>query len=171
MFQLFLRSTVCTIHYMVQYYPNIMRTSSERTSVSERFPKGFQTNSEAIFPKVLLFSLKPPSLLFQHPEMPINSQASSSQAHSANVIGVHYRVGKKIGEGSFGVIFEGTNLLNNQQVAIKFVCPSNIHFHHGLHSNYFYRNRGKVRLPSCEMNTELTKYCLVVVSILQILRF
>ena len=29
-------------------------------------------------------------------------------------------MGKKIGEGSFGVIFEGTNLLNNTQVAIKF---------------------------------------------------
>jgi casein kinase 1 len=29
-------------------------------------------------------------------------------------------VGKKIGEGSFGVIFEGTNLLNSQTVAIKF---------------------------------------------------
>lgn len=43
---------------------------------------------------------------------------------SSNVVGVHYRVGKKIGEGSFGVIFEGTNLLNNQQVAIKFVCLS-----------------------------------------------
>lgn len=41
---------------------------------------------------------------------------------SSNVVGVHYRVGKKIGEGSFGVIFEGTNLLNNHQVAIKFVC-------------------------------------------------
>lgn len=40
---------------------------------------------------------------------------------SSNVVGVHYRVGKKIGEGSFGVIFEGTNLLNNQHVAIKFV--------------------------------------------------
>lgn len=40
---------------------------------------------------------------------------------SSNVVGVHYRVGKKIGEGSFGVIFEGTNLLNNSQVAIKFV--------------------------------------------------
>ena len=40
---------------------------------------------------------------------------------SSNVVGVHYRVGKKIGEGSFGVIFEGTNLLNNNQVAIKFV--------------------------------------------------
>jgi len=41
-------------------------------------------------------------------------------SHSSNVVGVHYRVGKKIGEGSFGVIFEGQNLLNNQQVAIKF---------------------------------------------------
>lgn len=35
-------------------------------------------------------------------------------------VGVHYKVGSKIGEGSFGIIFEGTNLLNNQQVAIKF---------------------------------------------------
>ncbi|KAF7305037.1 Casein kinase I 1 [Mycena kentingensis (nom. inval.)] len=34
--------------------------------------------------------------------------------------GVHYKVGRKIGEGSFGVIFEGTNLLNSQTVAIKF---------------------------------------------------
>ncbi|POV99882.1 hypothetical protein PSHT_13335 [Puccinia striiformis] len=39
---------------------------------------------------------------------------------SSNVVGVHFRVGKKIGEGSFGVIFEGTNLLNSQTVAIKF---------------------------------------------------
>jgi hypothetical protein len=43
-----------------------------------------------------------------------------SSGNSSNVVGVHYRVGKKIGEGSFGVIFEGTNLLNQQQVAIKF---------------------------------------------------
>ncbi len=46
----------------------------------------------------------------------LDAMASSS----SNVVGVHYRVGKKIGEGSFGVIFEGTNLLNNSQVAIKF---------------------------------------------------
>lgn len=64
------------------------------------------------------------------------------QSSTANLVGVHYRVGKKIGEGSFGVIFEGklslelhrvnglfngplycigTNLLNSQTVAIKFV--------------------------------------------------
>ncbi|KAJ6525590.1 CK1/CK1/CK1-G protein kinase [Mycena capillaripes] len=45
---------------------------------------------------------------------------SSHSASSANLVGIHYRVGKKIGEGSFGVIFEGTNLLNSQTVAIKF---------------------------------------------------
>lgn len=47
-----------------------------------------------------------------------------SSGQSSNVVGVHYRVGKKIGEGSFGVIFEGHNLLNNTQVAIKFVRAS-----------------------------------------------
>lgn len=34
----------------------------------------------------------------------------TSQPHAsstANLVGIHYRVGKKIGEGSFGVIFEG----------------------------------------------------------------
>ena len=66
---------------------------------------------------------------------------------SSNVVGVHYRVGKKIGEGSFGVIFEGTNLLNNQQVAIKFVrgrreTPSYLDAHldrnhaRAMHPNY-----------------------------------
>ncbi|CAH1762315.1 8266_t:CDS:2 [Entrophospora sp. SA101] len=54
-----------------------------------------------------------------HHHMTNNMPNSSHNLHS-NVVGVHYRVGKKIGEGSFGVIFEGTNLLNNQQVAIKF---------------------------------------------------
>ncbi|KAI0670411.1 CK1/CK1/CK1-G protein kinase [Trametes maxima] len=44
----------------------------------------------------------------------------SSHSSSNNVVGGHYRVGKKIGEGSFGVIFEGSNLLNSQTVAIKF---------------------------------------------------
>lgn len=44
----------------------------------------------------------------------------SHPSSTANIVGIHYRVGKKIGEGSFGVIFEGTNLLNSQTVAIKF---------------------------------------------------
>ncbi|KAG8940745.1 casein kinase I, partial [Tulasnella sp. 408] len=47
--------------------------------------------------------------------------AHTSSSSSPAVVGVHYQVGKKIGEGSFGVVFEGINLLNNQPVAIKFV--------------------------------------------------
>ncbi|GEQ68720.1 hypothetical protein JCM33374_g2388 [Metschnikowia sp. JCM 33374] len=43
-----------------------------------------------------------------------------AQSGNVNRVGVHYKVGKKIGEGSFGIIFEGINLLNNQQIAIKF---------------------------------------------------
>ncbi|GMM38105.1 casein kinase [Saccharomycopsis crataegensis] len=46
--------------------------------------------------------------------------SSSNQGLNGNVVGLHYRIGKKIGEGSFGIIFEGINLLTNQHVAIKF---------------------------------------------------
>lgn len=43
-----------------------------------------------------------------HPPHITNNMGNSSHSlHSSNVVGVHYRVGKKIGEGSFGVIFEG----------------------------------------------------------------
>ncbi|GAA5965345.1 hypothetical protein JCM8115_002262, partial [Rhodotorula mucilaginosa] len=55
--------------------------------------------------------------------MSTSQQHASSSSHSSsnsNIIGVHFRVGRKIGEGSFGVIFEGHNLLNSQTVAIKF---------------------------------------------------
>lgn len=44
---------------------------------------------------------------------PSSSCSTMSHAHSsstANLVGVHYRVGKKIGEGSFGVIFEGNDI-------------------------------------------------------------
>lgn len=37
-----------------------------------------------------------------------------------NLVGVHYKCGSKIGEGSFGIIFEGVNVINNTPVAIKF---------------------------------------------------
>ncbi|QLL34551.1 hypothetical protein HG536_0G04130 [Torulaspora globosa] len=38
----------------------------------------------------------------------------------STIVGLHYRIGKKIGEGSFGVLFEGTNMINGLAVAIKF---------------------------------------------------
>ncbi|KAI9446095.1 kinase-like protein [Lactarius indigo] len=50
----------------------------------------------------------------------MSAHTHGSTSSTQNIVGVHYRVGKKIGEGSFGVIFEGVNLLNSQSVAIKF---------------------------------------------------
>lgn len=94
---------------------------------------------------------------------------------SSNVVGVHYRVGKKIGEGSFGVIFEGTNLLNNQSVAIKFVCLLATLFarvlgHGGLLLiiHFWCRNRERVMLLNYEMNTEHTRSWLDAVRVLRL---
>ncbi|KAI6025573.1 kinase-like domain-containing protein [Pisolithus orientalis] len=51
----------------------------------------------------------------------ISSSSGHHQSTTSNgIVGNHFRVGKKIGEGSFGVVFEGTKLLNSQPVAIKF---------------------------------------------------
>lgn len=38
-----------------------------------------------------------------------------------DIVGGHYHVQKKIGEGSFGVIYQGYNDINQRLVAIKFV--------------------------------------------------
>ncbi|KAI9105227.1 kinase-like domain-containing protein [Phlyctochytrium arcticum] len=51
-----------------------------------------------------------------------SSQASSKLSYQTGptIVGGHYKVGKKIGEGSFGIIYEGVNLKSNTPVAIKF---------------------------------------------------
>lgn len=101
---------------------------------------------------------------------------------SSNVVGVHYRVGKKIGEGSFGVIFEGINLLNSQQVAIKFVrrhrrrrrgdsmgCTapaSGLAEARCVDQAYQMVNRspGRATLHNCATSTEPTRFSLAAVS-------
>ncbi|CAR29299.1 ZYRO0G05412p [Zygosaccharomyces rouxii] len=45
---------------------------------------------------------------------------NSSARDDSTIVGLHYKIGKKIGEGSFGVLFEGTNMINGVPVAIKF---------------------------------------------------
>ncbi|KAI8866037.1 binary complex of casein kinase-1 with Cki7, partial [Ramicandelaber brevisporus] len=47
-------------------------------------------------------------------------QSQSQQHASPNVVGVHFKVGRLLASGSFGTVYEGVNLLNNQPVAIKF---------------------------------------------------
>ena len=44
----------------------------------------------------------------------------TSMRDDSTIVGLHYKIGKKIGEGSFGVLFEGTNMINGLPVAIKF---------------------------------------------------
>ncbi|GMG48541.1 unnamed protein product [Ambrosiozyma monospora] len=56
----------------------------------------------------------------QQQQAATTNNTSSSSGGSSQVVGLHYKIGKKIGEGSFGVIFEGTNLINGIPVAIKF---------------------------------------------------
>ncbi|KAJ3716083.1 kinase-like protein [Lentinula raphanica] len=51
----------------------------------------------------------------------IASSSPHPQSTTSNgIVGSHYKVGKKIGEGSFGVVFEGTKMISNTPVAIKF---------------------------------------------------
>ncbi|KAJ3222606.1 casein kinase I [Chytriomyces hyalinus] len=49
-----------------------------------------------------------------------SSSAAKKSGMSHNVVGMHFKVGKKIGEGSFGMVYEGVNVLNSQPIAIKF---------------------------------------------------
>lgn len=37
-------------------------------------------------------------------------------------VGGKFRLGRKIGSGSFGDIYIGTNILTNEEVAVKLVC-------------------------------------------------
>ncbi|VEU20848.1 DEKNAAC101741 [Brettanomyces naardenensis] len=49
------------------------------------------------------------------------STGSATTSASRNIIAGHYQIAQKIGEGSFGIIFKGYDLLRaNQPVAIKF---------------------------------------------------
>ncbi|KAL3229227.1 Uncharacterized protein RNJ44_02314 [Nakaseomyces bracarensis] len=48
------------------------------------------------------------------------SSSTVANGDDSTIVGLHYKIGKKIGEGSFGVLFEGTNMINGMPVAIKF---------------------------------------------------
>lgn len=45
----------------------------------------------------------------------------SSSSSSTNVVGVHYKVGRKLGEGSFGIIYEGTLLQDEKYNDFKLI--------------------------------------------------
>ncbi|KAJ1993781.1 Palmitoylated plasma membrane-bound casein kinase [Coemansia sp. RSA 1358] len=57
---------------------------------------------------------------YRMPEKRMVVRQNKTPHTSPSIVGVHYRVGKRIGEGSFGIIYQGTNLITNKSVAIKF---------------------------------------------------
>ncbi|KAJ3116180.1 casein kinase I [Physocladia obscura] len=92
--------------------------TSKRNSVDQRPSKSKQAskNNGDKSP-----TQKAPTIQGQTSGLKTETKTSSkSSLSSANIIGTHYKVGKKIGEGSFGVIYEGLNMLNNVPIAIKF---------------------------------------------------
>jgi casein kinase 1 len=44
--------------------------------------------------------------------------SSSNSVSSSNVVGVHYKVGRKIGEGSFGIIYEGIKIYTQKKTQV-----------------------------------------------------
>lgn len=51
-----------------------------------------------------------------------SSLKRKKQQQQQHIVGVHYSLGNKIGEGSFGIIFEGMNLLYNNTNMTKYVA-------------------------------------------------
>jgi len=46
--------------------------------------------------------------------------SSRKDVSGNNIVGNHFKIGRRIGEGSFGIIYDGINTLTNQHVAIKY---------------------------------------------------
>lgn len=51
-----------------------------------------------------------------HAQQHSSQQPSSRpQSSNTNTVGVHYKIGRKIGEGSFGIIYEGSTSLTHRR--------------------------------------------------------
>lgn len=68
-----------------------------------------------------------------------NMAGQCKQAQTPIIVGAKYKLLKKIGSGSFGVVFHAMNLLNGQELAVK------------LENN-------KGRHPQLESESKLYKY-------------
>ena len=67
-------------------------------------------------------------------------------------VGHKYRLGRKIGSGSFGDIYLGTNIASNEEVAIKLECVRTKHPQLHIESKIYRLMQGGVGIP-------LIKWC------------
>ena len=63
-------------------------------------------------------------------------------------VGGRYRLGRKIGSGSFGDIYLGTNITLNEEVAIKLECLKSKHPQLHIEAKFYRMMQGGVGIPS-----------------------
>lgn len=63
-------------------------------------------------------------------------------------VGNKYRLGRKIGSGSFGDIYLGTNISNGEEVAIKLECVKTKHPQLHIESKFYKMMQGGVGIPT-----------------------
>lgn len=63
-------------------------------------------------------------------------------------VGNKYRLGRKIGSGSFGDIYLGANIASGEEVAIKLECVKTKHPQLHIESKFYKMMQGGVGIPS-----------------------
>ncbi|XP_014671366.1 PREDICTED: casein kinase I isoform delta-B-like [Priapulus caudatus] len=63
-------------------------------------------------------------------------------------VGNKYRLGRKIGSGSFGDIYLGVNIINGEEVAIKLECVKTKHPQLHIESKFYKMMQGGVGIPA-----------------------
>jgi len=63
-------------------------------------------------------------------------------------VGNKYRLGRKIGSGSFGDIYLGTNISTGEEVAIKLECIKTKHPQLHIESKFYRIMQGGVGIPA-----------------------
>jgi hypothetical protein len=78
-------------------------------------------------------------------------------------VGNRYRLGRKIGSGSFGDIYLGTNISTGEEVAIKLECIKTKHPQLHIESKFYKMTQGGIGIPTikwCGSEGEQCLYCL-----------
>lgn len=81
-------------------------------------------------------------------------------------VGNKYRLGRKIGSGSFGDIYLGTNISNNEDVAIKLECIRTRHPQLHIESKFYKLMQGAMGIPSIKWCGSEGDYNVMVMELL-----
>ncbi|XP_047516398.1 casein kinase I [Pieris napi] len=81
-------------------------------------------------------------------------------------VGNKYRLGRKIGSGSFGDIYLGTNIVTREEVAIKLECIKTRHPQLHIESKFYKLMRGGIGIPAIKWCGSEGDYNVMVMELL-----